>query len=488
MLPFLTIDSAELVYNLLMQATDLVTAVTDDAGTVHIYGPPGRPRSDDDTDPSDDTFTPWPAVIYVGSGGPGDVIPISKESYQFRCYGRTAQEARYIYRLLDSFLHDKPVSYVTVSSGTALFQYGHRFSGPLDSIEPQTGWNYVLAQYTIHFGSYLLVVPPDEGGGSDVAYVRTLFVGKHGDDTNAGTDPSLPFLTFDAAIDAAALLSPAAGSKVAIWCMDSGTYTESIIQPDWCDLFAPSAVLRGTLTLGDHASSQFDAIIATGNSQRIVYKPSGSGASHVKANIIDGTGSAAGGLYGSGTLSGVQCLRNDAGAGILIAAIDAVFVGQNGDGLGDRTVGQGHSHLISHDFYLAGNNALGIAGNITNSTIIATIGHIKELNNASNTQAIRVGSSGDVYVITNQIIADTAFQINGAGNLRLFCPDVQGAQIGTVSCLVSDDAIETQAYRVNGIQVVGLQQAAIANATAGTVVDRVNDILVALRTHGLIDT
>ena len=157
MLPLLIIDSAELLYALLTQATDLVAALTDPAGTVHLYGPPGRPSSDDDQDTSDDTFTPWPALVYVGSGGHGDVIPISKESYQFRCYGRTAAEARKIFRLLDSFLHHKASVRVTVTGGTALFQYAQRFSGPMDSVEPQTGWNYVIAQYTIHAGSYLLV-------------------------------------------------------------------------------------------------------------------------------------------------------------------------------------------------------------------------------------------------------------------------------------------------------------------------------------------
>ena len=97
--------------------------------------------------------------MYIGSGGPGDVIPISKESFQFRCYGRSAPEARKIFRLLDSFLHYKGVTYVSITGGSAIFQYAQRFSGPMDDIEPQMGWNYTLAQYTVHFGTYLRVTP-----------------------------------------------------------------------------------------------------------------------------------------------------------------------------------------------------------------------------------------------------------------------------------------------------------------------------------------
>jgi hypothetical protein len=41
---------------------------------------------------------------------------------------------------------------------------------------------------------------------------------------------------------------------------------------------------------------------------------------------------------------------------------------------------------------------------------------------------------------------------------------------------------------IDGNRVVGERQAAIANATGGTEIARINDILAALRAHGLIAT
>jgi hypothetical protein len=43
-----------------------------------------------------------------------------------------------------------------------------------------------------------------------------------------------------------------------------------------------------------------------------------------------------------------------------------------------------------------------------------------------------------------------------------------------------------KAFKVGGTQVIGAQQAAIADATAGQEVAKINAVLSALRAHGLI--
>jgi len=52
---------------------------------------------------------------------------------------------------------------------------------------------------------------------------------------------------------------------------------------------------------------------------------------------------------------------------------------------------------------------------------------------------------------------------------------------------------ETNSYKVGGVQVVGSQQATIANPTGGSTIDAeartaINSILTAIKTHGLIAT
>jgi hypothetical protein len=53
---------------------------------------------------------------------------------------------------------------------------------------------------------------------------------------------------------------------------------------------------------------------------------------------------------------------------------------------------------------------------------------------------------------------------------------------------ISGDACATGVYRVNGVQVLGAQGAAVADADAATLLAQFNTLLAELRTHGLIDT
>jgi hypothetical protein len=156
--------------------------------------------------------------------------------------------------------------------------------------------------------------------------------------------------------------------------------------------------------------------------------------------VIDGTGSAANVKAGLGTLTGVFNARNNASAGVLVVHGAQYYVGKNGDGVGDRSTGTGHIHVYADDIYNAGDGAIAVAGNITNSTIICYAGHIKDINGASGT-AVRVGSSGDVYLVTNETLCNTAYQINGSGGLYMISPFLSGAEIGTPSLLITNNRL-----------------------------------------------
>ena len=82
----------------------------------------------------------------------------------------------------------------------------------------------------------------------------TIYVGKHGLDTNNGVRVETALLTFTAAIAAATALTPGAANHISIVCLDSGIYTEDITVPSYVHMNAPEATLTGILTLATLSS------------------------------------------------------------------------------------------------------------------------------------------------------------------------------------------------------------------------------------------
>lgn len=91
----------------------------------------------------------------------------------------------------------------------------------------------------------------EESGGAGVEEVRTLYVGKHGDDGNAATSVSSAKLTIGAAITAAIALVPTGASPVVIRVLDSGTYDEAITLPAYVSLDGPNAHVTRSQTAVD---------------------------------------------------------------------------------------------------------------------------------------------------------------------------------------------------------------------------------------------
>ena len=129
------IDTAELIWTYLSGVSTIASAVG-----ANVYGPPGLPTN----------FILTPAIMFVGSGGPGDIhLPKVQETWQFRCYGLTTPEARSVYLALYGALHRKKHQRFSITGGTAVLQYAQLMGGPIDDIEPQTGWPCSISTFAI---------------------------------------------------------------------------------------------------------------------------------------------------------------------------------------------------------------------------------------------------------------------------------------------------------------------------------------------------
>ena len=100
---------------------------------------------------------------------------------------------------------------------------------------------------------------PSSGGGG-WTQANTIFVGKHGNDSNAGSDPSAPKITISAAISV--LSGASSTSPAVIKVMDGGIYSENLVLTstyDWIFIDAPAAELNGYIRM-------------EGNNQHVVLK------------------------------------------------------------------------------------------------------------------------------------------------------------------------------------------------------------------------
>ena len=128
------IDVMRLVYEVLVGDAALVSATGG-----KIYGPPGLPVG----------FEIGPAVVFYGNGGDSSAyIPEGTALVVFRCYGKTAAEARKVYGALHDALNRRRTS-VTVGTETWVLDYALLASGPYDMVEPDLGWHFVHAMFTL---------------------------------------------------------------------------------------------------------------------------------------------------------------------------------------------------------------------------------------------------------------------------------------------------------------------------------------------------
>lgn len=257
----------------------------------------------------------------------------------------------------------------------------------------------------------------DAAGGA-VDELRTLYVGKHGSDTNDGKNVGAAFLTIGAAITAATGLTPTVSSPVAIKIVDSGSYNESIVVPSHVLVDGPNAQMTYSQTgvdviqINDGSFVRLHKVTCGGTSAYcITSATSATGTVRFHINELVQTG--------SGRLIG-----NRGSSSLLIAKADLVTV--NGVQRGAfESASNGPVVLDIQKITLALSGAYGIL----NLNSVAIKGRIGSINKASagltGTVGI-VGGSSQFGLVCGEIEADTAIDTPGGQTMAIVVGLVNG--------------------------------------------------------------
>jgi hypothetical protein len=255
------------------------------------------------------------------------------------------------------------------------------------------------------------------------------YVGKHGNNSNDGLTIENAFLTFSAAMSAAS-------SGDAIVCFDNGNYAEGLTVKDGVNVFAPNATLTVTgsqLSMGD-ASVIFNKVQrASGGNAMILFEAT-TGRQILTVDTIEDNGSGIGMRFTS--------------ASIPIVHFRLLYVNGGGTGIADFT-GAIHYHVTGDDLYLNSDNAVGIHQSVAGENGVATIQHILELGTRTSTVALDI-DAGSVYLICNEIVADTAWDIASGASLNIVGCTASGTKTnaGTLNKFIADDREQTYSASV----------------------------------------
>jgi hypothetical protein len=265
-----------------------------------------------------------------------------------------------------------------------------------------------------------------EAGDYAVPQSNVYYVGKHGNDSNAGTSPELAYLTFSAAITAAS-------SGDAVVCLDGGEYEETITCKDGVNIFAPNATYKGG------GASQYQIVMAECEVAFFkVWRPSGanalvlfdaaSGRQKFNATIVDDQGSGVGMRATSGSIPIVNVKEAYAsGGGVLFGDFTAAL----------------HYHIVCVDAYANSNNAILLQQNVAGNNGVATIQHMVDLG-FTGTVALDI-NDGTVNLFCNEIVADTAWDVESGATLNIVGCSATGTKLndGTVNKWITDDRTQT---------------------------------------------
>lgn len=257
-----------------------------------------------------------------------------------------------------------------------------------------------------------LILP--SAGGTLPGSVQEYYVGKHGNDGYTGLSYDQAKLTFGAAITAATAAVPSAVNRFVITCMDAGIYAEAVTLVQYVSLYAPAATLQGQLTVADDTVSIFDTIeVSAGYG---VLKPAGqTSISRVEGQVVRATGGATGAL-------------NQAVGGVFIYEVRSTYV-ENGNGIGDTGIANGHTHLMLEDLYITGSGA-GIVRTGAGTTV-GYVAHILEIGAGVGAGLGILVAGGEIQLKILNLNANTAYNVGASGTLRLDANYISGGVAGT---------------------------------------------------------
>jgi len=245
-------------------------------------------------------------------------------------------------------------------------------------------------------------------GATFAPRLQTIYVGKHGNDTNTGSTPEEPKLTFGAAITAASALTPSASNKISVHCEDAGTYTESFTIPSFVLVKAPNSSFVGNVVIEDNAEFVFQEITAaTGN---VISKGATSTATGwATGEIVRATSSA-------------NAIVNTADTSVFIVRVRQIYA-ENGTGLLDQSTSAGHIHMDVEDMYITGTGTA-IDRQTNSGIIVGRVSHILEQGaGIGNGIALDI-TNGSMTINVGTIECATAYSVSGAGTLNLIVNDI----------------------------------------------------------------
>lgn len=255
---------------------------------------------------------------------------------------------------------------------------------------------------------------PITGGGGGAEEVRTLYVGKHGDNGNDGNNIEAALLTINAAITAAVALTPTSANPVVIRIADAGKYNEHVILPAYISLYGPNATVEYSSTNNDAVEANNECyvrlrkVICSGTNGFCLVMPSSAvGSAYFMVNNLVATGFAA------------NITNRAAGSTRMVVKCDIIETAYRG--IEAKATAEIQFNIGA--LLLTANNANGIINGFS-ANFIGRIGVIKKIGAITGTKAV----TGSSVLIIEEIDAETAWQIGGGSTLDLVVSKVSGIQ------------------------------------------------------------
>lgn len=265
---------------------------------------------------------------------------------------------------------------------------------------------------------------------------QVYYVGKHGNDANAGTNINTAVLTFGQALTLAAAATPGAANRFSIVCLDDGIYTENITCISYVNIDAPNASIVGTITLVDDSSVKFrEQTVSTGT----VGLTKLAGTSYAFAEIDK--------ITLAGTAIGLICT-----AGFVNFTWKTLYV-ENGFGIGDLTASLEHVHLKGGDIYISGTG--GAIARANAGTTVGRVDHILDTGGGNGTAIQITAGTFDLQISR---IQDCAVGLNidgGVANIQvcdLDCTAAYDIAAGAELNLFVNEMAGTETVAATGIR------------------------------------
>lgn len=278
-----------------------------------------------------------------------------------------------------------------------------------------------------------------------------FYVHKNGSDSNAGLTSVLPLQTISAAITKASALIPVATNQITIEVIDTGTYFETYVLPEWVHINALNAANNGRITISDNCIIRFRRLQNDLNTSPVVRKIDGSGFSRITCDlmIVVGTGQ-------EGLLVNMGLGHLDAG----VLDIDA--------GVGIKAKNGGRASFIIPEILMK-NGALGLGTRTGGGDPNFTSGSVTYAVDTDDTCTLLESKvPGDIINIqAGSLSANTLFDMGAGTTLNAFVNESTGERI-------ADPTAEINVVKSNSISRLTVskgfldQPLSIHNGTAGT--------------------